>query len=78
MRKKVYIIAIKERNLGLCSTFECYATFELAKASIYRAAKNYPDRKVVETHRKNEFDIVDKDCLYVHTLKIIGLWLNEG
>lgn len=76
MRKKVYIIAIKESNL-LCSTFECYATFDLAKASIYRAVKNYPDRKVVETHLKNEFDIVDKDCLHVHTLKIIDLWLNE-
>ena len=75
MDKKVYIIAIKESRL-LCSTFECYATFELAKQSIYKSAKDFPDRKVVETHLRNEFDIVDKDCLHVHTLKIIDLWLR--
>jgi hypothetical protein len=75
MDKKVYIIAIKESNL-LCSTFECYDSFELAKKSIYRAAKNYPDRKVLETNMKNEFDIVDKDCIHIHTLKIIDLWLR--
>ena len=75
MDEKVYIIAIKETNL-LCSIFECYKSFELAKKSIYRAAKNYPDRKVLETERKNEFDIVDKDNIHVHTLKIIDLWLR--
>ncbi len=75
MDKKVYIIAIKESNL-LCSIFECYDSFELAKESIYRAAKNYPDRKVLETNIKNEFDIVDKDLIYVHTLKIVDLWLR--
>ena len=75
MDKKVYIIAIKESNL-LCSTFECYDSFELAKKSIYRAAKNYSDRKVLETNVKNEFDIVDKDLIYVHTLKIVDLWLR--
>lgn len=75
MDKKVYIIAIKESNL-LCSTFECYDSFELAKKSIYRSAKNFPDRKVLETNKKNEFDIVDKDLIYVHTLKIVDLWLR--
>lgn len=76
MDKKVYIIAIKESRL-LCSTFECYGSFELAKQSIYKSAKDFPDRKVVETNLKNEFDIVDKNCLHVHTLKIIDLWLRE-
>lgn len=75
MDKKVFIIAIKENNL-LCSTFECYDSFELAKESIYRSAKNFPGRKVRETNMKNEFDIVDKDLIHVHTLKIIDLWLR--
>jgi hypothetical protein len=75
MDKKVYIIAIKENDL-LCSLFECYDSFELAKKSIYRSAKNYPNRKVLETNMKNEFDIVDNDCIHIHTLKIIDLWLR--
>jgi hypothetical protein len=75
MDKKVFIIAVKETNL-LCSTFECYDSFEKAKQSIYRSAKNFPDRKVLETNLKNEFEIVDKDCIHIHTLKIIDLWLR--
>ena len=75
MNKKVFIIAVKETNL-LCSTFECYDSFEKAKASIYKSAKNFPDRKVLETNQKNEFEIVDYDYIYVHTLKIIDLWLR--
>ena len=75
MDKKVYIIAIKESDI-LCSTFECYDSFELAKKSIYRSAKNFPNRKVLETNRKNEFEIVDNDLIYVHTLKIVDLWLR--
>ena len=75
MDKKVYIIAIKESKL-LCSTFECYESFELAKKSIYNSAKNFPNRKILETNLKNEFDIVDNNCVHVHTLKIIDLWLR--
>lgn len=75
MDKKVFIIAVKENSL-LCSLFECYDSFELAKKSIYRAAKNYPNRKVLETNMKNEFDIVDNECIHVQTLKIIDLWLR--
>lgn len=75
MGKKVFIIAVKETNL-LCSTFAAYDSFEKAKKSIFESAKNYPDRKVLKTNRKNEFDIVDKDCIYVHTLRIIDLWLR--
>lgn len=75
MDKKVYIIAIKESNL-LCSTFEAYDSFEKAKKHIFESSKKYPDRKVLETNMKNEFDIVDKDCIYIHTLKIIDLWLR--
>ncbi len=75
MGKKVFIIAVKETNL-LCSTFAAYDSFEKAKKSIFESAKNYPDRKVLETNRKNEFDIVDKDCIYVHTLRIVDLWLR--
>ena len=75
MGKKVFIIAVKETNL-LCSTYEAYDSFEKAKKSIFESAKNYPDRKVLETNRKNEFDIVDKDCIYVHTLRIVDLWLR--
>ena len=75
MGKKVFIIAVKETNL-LCSTYEAYDSFEKAKKSIFESAKKFPDRKVLETSRKNEFDIVDKDCIYVHTLRIIDLWLH--
>ena len=74
MDKKVYIIAVKETNL-LCSTFECYASFELAKKSIFDSAKAFPDGKVMVTNMKNEFDIV-RNGHYVHTLKIVDLWLR--
>ena len=75
MDKKIFIIAVKESRL-LCSTFEAYDSFEKAKKSIYDSAKNYPDRKVMETNLKNEFDIIDKDCIHVHTLRIVDLWLR--
>lgn len=73
--KKVYVIAIKESEL-LCSTFECYDSFELAKGSIYKSVKAFPNRKILETNLRNEFDIVDNNCVHVHTLKIIDLWLR--
>lgn len=75
MAKKVFIIAVKESNL-LCSTFAAYDSFEKAKKSIYESAKKFPNRKILETSLKNEFEIVDNDCIHVHTLKIIDLWLR--
>lgn len=75
MAKKIFIIAIKESNL-LCSTYEAYDSFEKAKKSIYDSAKNFPNRQVLETNLKNQFEIVDCDCIHIHTLKIIDLWLR--
>ena len=75
MAKKIYIIAIKENNL-LCSTYEAYDSFEKAKKSIFDSANKFPDRKVMETNLKNQFEIVDCDCIHIHTLKIIDLWLR--
>ena len=75
MAKKIFIIAVKETNL-LCSIYEAYDSFEKAKKSIYDSAKKFPDRKILETNLKNEFDIVDSNCIHIHTLKIIDLWLR--
>ncbi len=76
MDKKVYLIVIKEREI-LCSTFEAYDSFEKAEERIMRSVKNFPNRKAVKSKvMKNEFDIIDDENIYIHTLKIIDVWLR--
>lgn len=76
MGKKVYLIVIKGKET-LCSTFEAYDSFEKAEKHIMDSAKNYPNRKAVKSElMKNEFDIIEGENIYIHTLKIIDVWLR--
>lgn len=74
MNTKVYVITVKE-NEQLASTYEAYGSFENAVKHIKTACKEY-FREIRDTERKNEFEVYTDSGEFIHTLRIVDLWLR--
>ena len=75
MEKKVYVIIIKETHT-LTSLYECYDSFKKAVEFIMSCVGNYPNRKLLKTDLKNEFEVTDENGGHIHTLQIVDLWVH--
>jgi hypothetical protein len=74
MDKKIYIITIKESG-KLASIDEAYSTLDNAVKRIKNTCKpnGYQLR---ETELKNEFQLYTHAEEFVHTLRIVDLWVR--
>lgn len=74
MDKKVYVITIKESG-KLTSYYEAYDTFDKAVKRLKTTCKKF-DRQLRETELRNEFRVYTSAGDFIHTLKIVDLWLR--
>ena len=76
MIQKIYVVLIKDTNT-LCTQYECYNSHEKAKDFIYKSVFAFAEsRKIRKTKNRNEFILTDLDGNYIHTLKIVGIWVK--
>ena len=74
MAQKVYLITIKESG-KLASFYEAYSSLEKAVKHLKETAKQF-NRKLVETTLRNEYKVFTEAGEYVHTLRIVDVWLR--
>jgi hypothetical protein len=74
MAQKIYLITIKESE-KLASFYEAYDSFEKAVSHIKNGSELF-NRHLEETELKNEFKVVTNSGDFLHTLRIIDVWLR--
>jgi hypothetical protein len=71
---KVYLVTIKE-NGKLASFYEAYDSFDKAVNKLRKECKEW-NRQIRETEMKNEFKVYTNAGDYVHTLRIVDVWVR--
>ena len=74
MNKKVFLVTIKETG-KLASFYEAYDSFEKAVKKLHKESKEW-NRQIRETDLRNEFKVYTNAGDYVHTLRIIDVWVR--
>jgi len=72
--EKVYLVTIKE-NGKLASFYEAYDSFDKAVNKLRNECKEW-NRQIRETERKNEFKVYTNAGDFVHTLRIVDVWVR--
>ena len=71
---KVYLVTIKE-NGKLASFYEAYDSFDKAVNNLRKKCKEW-NRQIRETEMKNEFKVYTNAGDFVHTLRIVDVWVR--
>jgi hypothetical protein len=74
MTEKVYLITVKETE-KLASFYEAYDLFDKAEKQIRKESKEW-NRQIRETELKNEFKVYTNAGDYIHTLRIVDVWVR--